>query len=65
MRRLKCEAGSQLGDLLNLSAVATVSSSGIDMTLNPAVEANRQAEILESTRSVISAQAETHGKHMR
>jgi hypothetical protein len=36
------------------------------MTLNPEVEANWQAEIhLESTRSVISAQAETHVKHMR
>jgi hypothetical protein len=36
------------------------------MILNPAVEASRQAEIhLESTRSVISAQAETHGKHIR
>jgi hypothetical protein len=38
----------------------------IQINLNPAVEANRQAEIhLESTRSVISAQAETHGKHIR
>jgi hypothetical protein len=36
------------------------------MNLNPAVEGSRQAEIhLESTRSVISAQAETHAKHMQ
>jgi hypothetical protein len=34
--------------------------------LNPAVEANRQAEIhLESTRASVSAQAETHGKQVR
>jgi hypothetical protein len=38
----------------------------MSVTLNPAFEANRQVEIrLESTGSVISAQAETHGKHMR
>jgi hypothetical protein len=36
------------------------------LNLNPAVEANWQAEIhLESSRSAVSAQAETHVKHMR
>jgi hypothetical protein len=34
--------------------------------LNPAVEASRRPEIhLESTRSAVSAQAETHVRHMR
>jgi hypothetical protein len=38
----------------------------IRLILNPAVEANRHAEIhLESTRSAVSAQAETHGKPKR
>jgi hypothetical protein len=35
-------------------------------SLNPAVEANWQAEIrLEMDRSAVSAKAETHGKHIR
>jgi hypothetical protein len=48
------------------SAGAVTRPCGGIFTLNPAVEANRQAEIhLESTHSAVSAQAETHGKHKR